>query len=337
MDENLVGYLLNSLDPDTHRQVESHLRADPEAQRRLDLLRRALEPLAADAEEEEAPPGLWVRTLGHLAHDQCRRRAAAAAPAGRALPRAPRPVGEADSRSWWRRADVLVAAVVLFAIFTMAVSVLPSLWHRHQVLACQDNLRLLGQALSTYSVHHNHDFPKVEAEPPRNVAGIFVPILRESGVMPETVTLCCPGGGSDRPAPCPTLAELEELRRSRPEAFQTAVRRLAGCYAYTLGYGPAPGDHHGLRDDDSGDLPILADRPPDLLDGRLGAGNSPNHTGVGQNVLYIDGHVRFSTTRTAGVKGDDIFVNQRGDVAAGRDLLDSVLGASTATPYPPEN
>lgn len=340
MDENLVGYLLNALDPDTHRQVESHLRTDPEAQRRLEVLRRALRPLAADAEEEEPPPGLWVRTLGHVAHDQCRRRAADAPPAGRAayraLPRAPRPGGEAEpARSWWRRADVLVAAGVLFAVLSLGVSVLPGLWQHQQRLACQNNLRLFGQALSAYSVNHDHEFPKVEAEPPRNVAGIFVPMLRDSGVMPADVTLCCPGGGN-RPAPCPTLAELEDLRRRRPEDFQAAVRRLAGCYAYSLGYGPAPDDHHGLRDDDGDGLPILADRP-DFAGGRVGPGNSPNHGGRGQNVLYIDGHVRFCTARTVGVNRDDIYVNQHGDVAAGRDLLDSVLGASSATPYPPEN
>jgi prepilin-type processing-associated H-X9-DG protein len=327
MDEYLVGYLLNALDPETQRQVEAHLRDDPEAGHRLDLLRRALQPLAADA-EEEPPPGLCVRTLGYIAHDQCRHRADR--PVRRPLPRAPWPVGDAEpGRSWWRRADVLVAAVLLFACLGMGASLLPGLWQRQQIYACQNNLRLFGQALAAYSQNHAHQFPKVEAGPPRNVAGIFVPMLHDAGVLQGDVTVSCPSSGS-RQVPSLTLAQLEELRQEQPAAFRDVVRRLAGCYAYTLGYG-CPEDHHGLHDTDDDHLPLLADRPAD----GVGDGNSPNHGGLGQNVLYIDGHVRFCTSRSAGVNGDDIFLNQDRKVGAGCNPLDSVLGASAATPYPP--
>src|SRR5262245_55455160 len=99
MDENLVGYLLNTLDPDTHRQVEDHLRDSAGARQRLDQLRRALEPLATDAEPPEAPAGLWMRTLAHIAEDRCRR-----------LPPAPKQVtapATAPSGWRWRRADLL--------------------------------------------------------------------------------------------------------------------------------------------------------------------------------------------------------------------------------------
>jgi prepilin-type processing-associated H-X9-DG protein len=336
MDENLVGYLLKSLDPEAQRQVEQYLRTTPDAQRRLDLLRRALQPLAADADTEEPPPGLWIRTLGHIAYDQCRRRDAEpvnSQPATRPLPRAPWSSSETETRSWWRRADVLVAAVVLFAALGLGVTFLPGMWQRQQIYACQNNLRRFGTALAAYSMHHDHAFPKVEAEPPHNVAGIFVPILRENGLLPGEVTVSCPANGN-RPPPTESLADLDELCQHQPSQFREVVRRLAGCYAYTLGYGDLPANHHGLRDDDGDGLPLLADRP-DYTDGRLGTGNSPNHGGLGQNVLYIDGHVRFSTNRKAGVNEDDIYVNQHGEVAAGRSRLDSVLGASAATPFPP--
>jgi len=333
MDENLVGYLLNALDPDAHRQVETALRTDPEAQRRLDLLRRALEPLASDA-EEEPPPGLWIRTLGHVAHDQVRRARPADRPSLRALPRAPGPERGAPAvRSWWRRADALVAALVMFATLTLALSVLPGLWRRQQILACQNNLRQLGLALGAYSEQHGHEFPKVDAEPPKNVAGIFAPILHDSGLLTGDVSLCCPGTRDHPTRPCPTLADLERLRHENPAEFEMVAHRLGGCYAYTLGYGTNPDEHQGLRDDDDGRLPLLADRP-DFANGCLGPGNSPNHGGLGQNVLFIDGSARFCTSRTVGVNHDDIYVNLRGNVAAGRDRYDSVLGASSARPYP---
>src|SRR5262249_50840472 len=156
-------------------------------------------------------------------------------------------------------------AVLLFAALGMGVTLLPGLWHQQEIYACKNNLRLFGHALAAYSQNHAHDFPKVEAEPPRNVAGLFVPMLHDAGVLTADVTVSCPTSGG-RPVPALTLAQLDELRRERPAAFEDAVRRLAGCYAYTLGYG-CPQDHHGLRDTDGDGLPLLADRPPDADDG----------------------------------------------------------------------
>src|SRR5262249_26854738 len=55
MDDNLVGYLLDALDAESRRAVDDYLHTDPEARRRLDHLRRLLEPLEADG-EPPAPP-----------------------------------------------------------------------------------------------------------------------------------------------------------------------------------------------------------------------------------------------------------------------------------------
>ena len=73
MDENLIGYLLDALDPETQREVEAYLREHPDGRDRLEHLRRALEPLEADREPAEPRPGLVVRTIGLVAEYQCRR------------------------------------------------------------------------------------------------------------------------------------------------------------------------------------------------------------------------------------------------------------------------
>ena len=72
MDENLVGYLLKSLEPDEQHAVEAHLETHPDARAKLELLERALAPLSADAEEPEPTPGLALTTLARIAEHKCR-------------------------------------------------------------------------------------------------------------------------------------------------------------------------------------------------------------------------------------------------------------------------
>jgi hypothetical protein len=323
MDENLVGYLMRSLDPQTHRQVEAHLRAHPEARRRLETLRRFLAPLAADRDGEEPPPGLALRTLAFIARDRCRRPPVADA-SGRSpnLPSAPKTPCEyapTSAWSWHRRVDVLVAAGIVVAVVGLVLSGLSRAWSEYQVVACKNNLHQLYGALDVYSNTHNGEFPLVEPDPPRNLAGIFVPVLNESGLLSATMNVNCPATGQYRP-PIRDVRDLD-----------------AGCYAYSLGYnenGQDPASHRGLRRTDGDLLPIMADRPLFLGGDRVAEGNSPNHGGRGQNVLYIGGQVDFCTTRTVGVDRDDIFVNQEGRAAAGTRWQDTVLGAWRATPYP---
>src|SRR5438270_584026 len=99
MDDNLLGYLLNALDPDTHRDVSHYLHDHPEARTRLDRLRRALTPLEDDRDGIEPPHGLAERTVARVAEFRSN------------LPRAPvTPAGQSAALRWggWRRADALV-------------------------------------------------------------------------------------------------------------------------------------------------------------------------------------------------------------------------------------
>jgi hypothetical protein len=328
MNENLVGYLLKALDAETQQHVEAHLRTDAEASRRLELLRQALEPLAADAEPPEPPPGLWVRTLARVgearAHD---------------LPRAPSTLPlrrPASTRPRWRRPDVLAAAVILLALLAL----LPPGVYRTQLsrnkLNCQNNLRALHQALTGYCDLHDNNFPKIEATPPLHFAGSFVPQLNEAGVLLPDASVTCNSSGS-RLAGRMTRRDLEELLQRDPDAFERLVRETAGGYAYTLGYRDAEGNLRGLRREPGMDLiPILADRPPFVrLPSPSEWANSPNHGGTGQNVLHIGGDVRYCTDRCVGPNGDDIYLNQKHRVAAGVDANDTVLGASAAQPGQP--
>jgi hypothetical protein len=332
MEENLVGYLLGALDPDVEREVEAYLRAQPEAAKNLELLRQALEPLAADRDSPVPPPELRMRTLAWVAEYRCRD-----------LPRvlaAPPIRSRAPVRSWWRRADVLVAASVLLLLLPLIPPGLNRLRHQHGILACQNNLRGFYHALMSYSALHDGALPKVEEQPPRHVAGIFVPILHDESLLGKNVSVDCPANGYRAP-PEVSLQDLERELAAGQHQFMRCARQLAGCYAYSLGYRDSEKRLCGLRfepDQPNNDfLPIMADCPPfDQTNYSLEtAANSRNHDGAGQNVLYLSGRSAFSKNRTVGVNGNDIYLNKNRRPEAGIDRWDSVLGASGFHPSLP--
>src|SRR5262245_29515886 len=130
MEENLVGYLLKSLDDATHQQVEASLATSPELRARLGLLERALAPLEADAEPPGPRPGLVLSTLGRIAEKQCRK-----------LPDAPLPRHQLApaGRHWMRRPDVLVAACLLIVLGGLSTSTLVHLWRNYNArMECQN-------------------------------------------------------------------------------------------------------------------------------------------------------------------------------------------------------
>jgi prepilin-type processing-associated H-X9-DG protein len=318
MNDDLVGFLLNALEPEQHRAVESYLAETPEARAKLETLRRALEPLGADRAEPEPPPGLVVRTLGRVAEYCCQD-----------LPRAPvtRGRGTSAGRPLWRRADALVAATILLTVTGLGLNWLAHARARGSIAACQSNLIPFYAGLKGYADIYHGDLPNVAAvDPPRNVAGMVTPILMKAGTLSPQANVACPGKAEPRICPM-TLEDLETLD---PETFKQRAQDLLCCYAYSLGH--RVGDRvNGPRFDPNlatSWLPIMADAPPQ--DPSLG--NSVNHGGEGQNVLFLDGHITFCKTRNVGMNGDDIYLNRAGRQAAGLDPTDTVLGGSACSP-----
>lgn len=322
MEENLVGYLLDCLDDESKSKVEALLQASPEARQKLVGLRRALEPLAVDKDTIAAPPDLVVRTLTRVAEHIC-------ANGDGDLPRAPifRFESATSTRRWWRRADVLIAACLLLTVVGGILPAMLRMKTNSAVIACQNNLRQFYVALQTYRDQHSeHSYPDLDKLPePRKVAGMVVPILNDAGVLPQTASIRCPANG------CAIACQmtLAELRAMSDEDFQVHAPQLSLSYAYSLGYRDEAGNYHS-----PGPHPQLASSLIALMGDRVVAEdplvNSSNHGGTGQNILYSDGHVRFSPARV--VAGDDLYLNLRNEVAAGLGAGDAVLGASASRP-----
>ena len=316
MDENLVGYLLNSLDPDAQRQVDEYLRAQPDEAAKVERLRQSLAPLAA---VPDPPPSLVPDTLARIAEYQCQ-----------PLPPAPKPLPtERQPGDWrlFRRVDVLVAAAVLLLVTGLTVVWTARVRHEERKAVCADNLRQWWLALEHYSQENKNTFPRVEADGPRGVAGIFVPYLNDAHLVNEKMSVACPATGLAQPPPAYTTAQLDAMYRTDPIRFTGVAPTLSVGYAYSLGYLDKNQRLQTLRNDSGDLLPLMADRPP-----RGMAEASPNHGGRGQNVLYIGGNVRWCRDRTAGVDRDDIYLSRNGEVAAGVDRTDTVLGPSEAAP-----
>jgi prepilin-type processing-associated H-X9-DG protein len=315
MDENLVGYLLNSLDDAGQREMENYLAANPAARQRLEVLRHALEPLAADKEEAPAPAGLVIRTLARVA-EYC----------SNDLPRAPKPsLAFAGERPRWRRFDVLAAACLLIALLGIGIPAALRMRERAaQTAECQNNLRAFFAALHTYHDQRGQ-FPDVNAQAPHNAAGMVVPMLINAGTLAPEVNIRCPGNGPGKVCPL----TFDEIKALSPEEFKKIAPALASCYAYSLGYRDETGGYHspGVVRGMAVRYPLMSDRPPPgIAQGK----NSPNHGGTGQNVLFQDGHVTFLTGRFLDL--DDIFLNRANKEAAGIGPEDVVLGYSGASP-----
>ncbi len=332
---DLLGYLLHALEPDAERDVENYLRDHPQAQEQLARLRRAIAPLAVDVEEFEPPHDLVVRTIARVAEYRCR-----------PLPRAPvQPFSRhlAVTRSFWRRADLAVAAGILFCAAVITFPALHQLRLRHDRLACENNLRVIGTALREYADRGSDGrFPDITraydtltanhaVAAPQNTdqlaAGLFIPMLVQAGDLQaeQIVRLNCPG--ADRPQESPVL-DLAKLRRMSAEDFRHQAAELAPTYAYTLGYRDG-GEVRGLTRED-GVMPIVADSPRVDRNGFSLADNSGNHGGRGQNVLFTDGHVEWTTGRFW--NNDDFFINQANRLEAGLNSRDYVLGPSDSRP-----
>jgi hypothetical protein len=231
MDENLIGYLLNALEPDERLRVEEYLRDHPEATRKLEMLRSALAPLESDREQPAPPAGLVERTMARIKDAIVKPRI-----------RVPLLDGGPDfSRSRWRPVDVLVGCCILLLLGGIGTSGVMQVRQARDRTECQNNMRNGYGAFTSYANLHHEGLPMISNRPPNNRAGAFVTMLTESGQLPPQIRLVCPG------------------TQTVTYAYYLPYRDAAGEL-----HGLMMGPHHG----DPDTLPIMADVPQVQVHGR---------------------------------------------------------------------
>ena len=319
--EQLLGYLLGALDDAEMEQVRARLEREEPYQRAWATLRRQLKELDAVQTKFAHPPGLAERT--------CRFIFARSKPSPLPAQRRREISPLAAPASWASRFNWLDMTVSLAVFVVAGLLILPAIQTSRfssRLATCRDNMRELGTALAGYSQANQGYLPSVPTQGNLAAAGIYAPTLLQGGFLTDARRVVCPDSplaeqGNFR---MPTLAELQAA-----DAQQAAVLRqqMGGSYGYCIGY-MDNGVLHATKNLGRSNFAIMADAPREERPDR----QSADHGGRGQNVLFEDGHVDFLTSSQPSGWSDDIFANDRNQVAAGVHRDDSVIVSSGVAP-----
>ncbi|NQT38606.1 MAG: hypothetical protein HQ581_14005 [Planctomycetes bacterium] len=334
MREHLLGYLLDALDEPETRLVEERLATDSQLRGELDVMRAALDPLEAMAEDFTPPPGLAARTCQHVAAEaegpppvRLAGLAAATSPVAAfssdgcratVLPMAD--VTPASLAPRWHWQDMAVGTVILVMAVALLVPAVQYSRFNSRVLSCQNNLQQIGQGLFAYSDHHGGYFPHVATHGRMGVAGSYGSTLLADGYLQDSRLVVCP----DSP-----LADERQFEVPLPEFVLTAPpeqvphwqRRMGGSFLYGFGY-IEDGRYRGRQNRARPRLALISDV-------------SSNHGPRGFNLMYESGRIVFLCRVEPSELGDDPFHNDAQEIAAGLCAADAVLAPSDRAPIVP--
>ena len=329
MRDEILAYLLDDLDPDQRQRIEHHLQHDPTWQHEYEKLKQCLEAHKDPPEKTPCPPQDLVNKTCKLVQDSAIRAPVKVQSA--CLSEVRDNAGDKNRR--WSMLDVVVAGAVLIAVGALLMPAIMESRRSARRLQCQNNLREIATALHNYQETNRQGLPHIGYH---DNAGLFVVTLADSGVISReelTHLLVCPSTKlaenvfhGNTVMRIPTRQELAELDGKSLAALQKV---MAGSYAYQFGYIDEEETYQPMPFVGRRDSPMLADRPSVSANGW----QSSNHGDCGQNIVGQDCSVTF-TSRCKSEKGSvgHPFLNDAGQHAAGRDVHDSVLGRSEATP-----
>ncbi len=317
--EDLLGYVLGALDAQEQRDVQQLIDDNPELEEQLLEIKSALVPL--DCIETSGPrPGLARRTcetvasypLDQLAGEELptlSRTTLSRPTAGNEDPKASLSSSEkTEGRnlfhfSGWSIPDFAVTAAALAILAGILFPTVSHVRYNSRLLACQNNLTQVGNALIRFSEMNCGCFVEIPRSGPLSASGSFAPILKDCGLIEDDNLFACAGVASDTPVHIPTVEMIVNADHDQLARFHQI---LCGHFGYTMGHCEdrryCPPKNYSRSN-----VVLIADQPS--LNGRI----STNHAGCGQNCYFEDGHVAFIKGDCIGE--DAIFVNDHNLVA----------------------
>jgi len=306
MRQNLIGYLLQAIEPDEHAAVEQHLEKDPTLRNDCELLRACLAPLSHDREHHAPPQGLASRCCDFV-YSRTDVMPIAVTAAGDA---------RAVNRRRWSWLDLTVAGAIAVAVAVLFVPAIYQSQAMAQRTACQKNLQDIGTAMTSYANFHDGYYPVAQPDDPVHVGSAWA--SKVVGTLPRgDRTLICPSAPrlDDPNFHVPSMAELSSLNAAQ---LAQVSGHLSGNYGGTLGY-KDHGKYTAPRQSQSADLALAADAAGP------NATNSPNHGGDGQYVLFGNQAVKYVTSPEMAGTHDNIYINGDGEEGPGTGPGDAVL------------
>lgn len=318
--EQLLGYLLGALEPEERAEVERELAANPRLGQELAEIRDVLEQVGMTERPEpiEPPAGLVDRTCDLVAAQSAD----------------PVPVGLPPDRSaggsvrYYTLTDVLVAASVLLALTAL---LFPSLSHSRfmaRLVTCQNNLRQVGLALWQDSeLRPDHSYPRLPWRNQRTVAGLMAPILMERQALTDREAILCPASLTPPLSPERRFPTTQQILSASGQELHELQRLAGGNLAWPIGF-VQDGQFVPAQNEYRENFCLVAEAP--II--TVSRGVQPGHEGIGANLFFEDGHIRFIRGIAYISLPDHPYRNRQGEAAFGVDGDDSVLGPSDMRP-----
>jgi hypothetical protein len=341
MHEDLLGYLLGALEPHEMRRVAQWLRDDPAARAQLDQIERSLKPLEESLEPIEPPPSdLVSRTLaslpplaspvegGFVSEQSGGPDALMPMQSGIEAPR--------NAHSTWL--DWIGGATAAAVVLGLLLPTLAEGRFESRKIACQDQLRQLGTAITQFVNRNQQDrLPAVAEAGPEAFAGMYAVRLHGEGLLSDPSLRWCPSldlPGSDQVTlmNMNEIASVDDLHRAPVDLLLQIQRFVGGHYAYTLGVM----DHEQLtspRFESRSSFAVMSDAPLAGIADRDEMVKRIGHSGAGINVLFEDGRVKFIQISSLDSMPDHPLLNHRGEFEAGVNVDDASLAPSWRPPF----
>ena len=303
----LLDEQMGLIEPADRERLERALSSDPELRARRDRLAEAVRPL--DAWSPSPAPATLVQSV--MAHIEASDRTIKFDPT-----RAGRPVDEEASfmPALMSLREVIAVAASILIIVGVFVPSYYGVRQRAQQAVCSSQLGGIGQGLNSYAADHaghlpfagrprgaswlpaSDNPPEPNVREPNRFSNTRHPFLLVKFRYVNPKLMVCPGQEDGLP-----LESADGLDR---DDF-TLPSQIG--YSWQM--------HHKtpLRDKLDKFFAIAADRTPFVKDGHLTpvidpmSNSSAHGDNAGQNVLYLDGGVRWRRTPLCGVKGDNIW------------------------------
>ena len=304
----LVDDIQGRLDRKESEALKDRMATHPELRKLRTELAATLAALEV-ATATRAPHGLSGRTLDHIATVQ-RTNALLAIQESRSRRRS----------SFSFRELAAIAAVLVVMLGLIIPSLRIARQHRDEGL-CAAQLGQIGVGLNTYAMNHEGNLPAPpDGKPSRwmdakegkcNASALFT-LLRQRHVS-RPMVFQCPAAEGDS-------FEVGPGMKRFPQANHIS-------YSYQHSFGPHRARLNLPR---ASEIVILADANP-LFEGgvfhadRVDIPVSRNHGQRGQNVLFLDGHTKWTHTANAGVDGDNIYLLRGKRTYQGTEAPESTL------------